>query len=402
MSYVRREINKIAIIGKGTAGCMASSFFTNYHPAQIDWYYDPDTPAQSVGEGSTLPFPTALFNELNIGYASLEVELRGSIKKGIRKIGYGGIGDYLHEFPLGRSGVHFSADALQNLVPKILQQRGINIIEERVKSHDDIDADYIIDCSGKPNDFKEFHQAEYVLVNATLTEQFPCQGPLFDFTLTVARPYGWVFAIPLRDRVSIGYLYNDTLNSLDEVKVDMEAFKKEYRFENTTSQNAFTFNNYYRKNNFTDRVAYNGNASFFLEPLEATSVGMIEQINKYTDVILKKDFPIEAANSLYLGEIRAIEHMIMLHYYAGSKYDTPFWDLAKERGLASTKQLVGNNTFKTILSQALTNFTKPHFNELLKEEYGQWPAFSYLQNLKGLGITQRVDDLVKEYDELNK
>ena len=70
MNSVRKEINKIAVIGKGTAGCMAASYFANHHSAQIDWYYDPSTPAQSVGEGSTLPFPTTLFNELNIGYSS--------------------------------------------------------------------------------------------------------------------------------------------------------------------------------------------------------------------------------------------------------------------------------------------------------------------------------------------
>ena len=48
---------KIAIIGKGTAGCLTAINFTNNSPLEIDWYFDPNTPEQSVGEGSTLLFP---------------------------------------------------------------------------------------------------------------------------------------------------------------------------------------------------------------------------------------------------------------------------------------------------------------------------------------------------------
>ena len=402
MNNVRREINKIAIIGKGTAGCMAASHFANTHHAQIDWIYDPETPAQSVGEGSTLPLPNTLFNQLNLGYASLE-QLGGSIKKGIRKRDYNGLGDYLHEFPLGKVGIHFSANALQSVTPKILEKRGINLVEKKIISHDDIDADYIIDCSGRPASLKEYFKAEHVLVNAVVTEQFQCPGPLFDYTLTVARPFGWVFAIPLLNRVSVGYLYNENINSKEEVDEDMEKFLKEYGFYPSYESKGFSFDSYYRKKNFTERATYNGNASFFLEPLEATSVGMVETINKLTGMILNQDFGLDAANSIFIDEMKAIEHMIMLHYFAGSKYDTEFWRLAKKKGEESTRELAGNNKFRSILTKALTNFSNPHFGELLEIEHGQWPAFSYLQNLKGLGIAMDVDLLVKEHDKrLNK
>ena len=31
-------------------------------------------------------------------------------------------------------------------------------------------------------------------------------------------------------------------------------------------------------------------------------------------------------------------------------------------------------------------------------EYGQWPAYSYLQNFKGLNIAQDIDNHIKDYE----
>mgnify|MGYP001029646925 CR=1 FL=1 len=398
MKSINKYINKIAIIGKGTAGCMAATFFRTRTSAEIDWYFDPSTPAQSVGEGSTLPFPKSLFTDLNIGYAALE-SVGGTIKKGIRKIDYAGAGDYLHEFPMGSSAVHFSASQLQGLTEKILTKRGVNIIDKKIESHDDIDADYIIDCSGRPSSFDDCQLAEYTIPNAAYVVQCPWPGPAFDYTMTIARPFGWVFAIPLRDRVSVGYLYNEKLNTKEQIAEDIKEVTKNLHVEPEGFPNSFSFQSYYRKENFSNRVTYNGNASFFLEPLEATSVGFIDEINMWTYKMMNNDLPIVAANAEYTREIKSIEHMIMLHYYAGSNFNTPFWELGKQKGEESTKEMVTNNKFRKILKQAIECYTEPEFGKVLEsQEYGQWPAFSYYQNLVGLDILRDVDNLVRNYD----
>ena len=125
MKSLSKRINKVAIIGKGTAGCIAASYFRKTLNAEIEWIYDSDKPAQSVGEGSTIPLARGFFNELNMNYAALEY-LGGSMKKGIRKIGYNGVGDYLHEFPLGELAIHFSSKMLQDYIPKVLESKGRN------------------------------------------------------------------------------------------------------------------------------------------------------------------------------------------------------------------------------------------------------------------------------------
>jgi hypothetical protein len=396
---INKKINKITIIGAGTVGCMAASYFSSHTAADIEWIYDSEKAAQSVGEGSTLPFGRALWGEVNMGYGTLEA-IGGSIKKGIRKIGYGGIGNYLHEFPLGDVAIHFNSEMLQKYIPSVLEKKGVDLVDKKILNHDEIDADYIIDCSGRPKDFSDFNQAEHIAVNAAYVMQSPCQGPLFDYTLTVARPYGWIFAIPLMNRVSIGYMYNKDISTIDEVKVDLQEFVTEYGFNMTDQINSFTFNNYRRKENFTDRVAYNGNASYFLEPLEATSVGTADHINQTVLGMMNQDVPLVSSNAWYEGELKSAEQMIMLHYLNGSKYKTPFWDYAGERAAKSLDEMIKSSKFRDIAALALANYKDPAYPKLLGEpgEYGQWPAYSYLQNFKGLGIAQRIDNKLREYE----
>ena len=52
---------KLSIIGRGTAGCLNAIHFRHRIPdIDIDWYFDPKKPQQSVGEGSTLSLPRLL------------------------------------------------------------------------------------------------------------------------------------------------------------------------------------------------------------------------------------------------------------------------------------------------------------------------------------------------------
>lgn len=398
MKTLEKRINKITILGKGTAGCIAASYFRNSTTAEVEWVHDSKKAPQSVGEGSTLPLGRNFWAELGMGFRTLDA-LGGSIKKGIRKVNYAGIGDYLHEFPLGEHAIHFSSKMLQQFVPQILEKKGVDIIDQEVKSYDDLDTDYIIDCSGVPSDWSDYTEAEFTSVNSVHIIQSPCNGPLFDFTFAVARPYGWVFAIPLAQRTSCGYLYNNTINTLEEVEKDMQAFMKEFRFETSDEINNFSFKNYYKKTNFTERVTYNGNASFFLEPMEASSVGTVDFINRTVTQIISNDLDFQSANTWYTRQVKETEHMIMLHYLNGSKFNTPFWEYSKERAVNSLNDMVRSNRFREIGSLALKNFSDPDFASMVSStagEYGQWPAYSYYQNFRGLNIAQTVDDAIRK------
>ena len=120
--------------------------------------------------------------------------------------------------------------------------------------------------------------------------------------------------------------------------------------------NSFTFGNYFRKKNFSERIVYNGNASFFLEPLEATSIGVINRINRMAYDIWVNGLSqneIEEKNTNYIDYLTEIERMIMLHYYAGSIYNTPFWDHAKDLGLKCMIETKNDSKFKEMLATVI-------------------------------------------------
>lgn len=386
---------KIAIVGRGTAGCMSAAFFlANYPEAEIYWYYDSSVPTQSVGEGSTISLPVELFQNLNLDHTDL-AKLYGTQKTGIFKTGWGTGNEFLHSFPLPNVGMHFSAVALQNYI--------FDRLKNNVKSfdgsidHSSIDCDYIMDCSGKPKDYDDFYRSEYIPVNSAHITQCSWDRPDFYHTLALARPYGWVFGIPLRNRCSIGYLFNRDINNLEEVKEDVKNVIKDYNLIPNGITNHLEFSNYYRKQNYTNKIAYNGNASFFLEPLEATSFAVAKSVYVNAAANWVDGTTLEYINNRYIELIKQVENIIMLHYFSGSKFDTEFWRFAKQRGEECIgKSIRSDGNFREILEQSYKKF-----DLFFRKEYGIWQAFSFKQNIANLGIENKIRELLCSANTLN-
>jgi hypothetical protein len=369
---------KLAIIGRGTAGSFALSHFMRFTDWDIDLYYDPNIPQQAVGEGANLVFPKELNNNINFLWQDLH-KVDGTQKIGILKSGWGKGKEFYHNFDPPYSSIHFNAITLQNYILNYFKDNPrIKLIEEN-KTHDEIDSDFIMDCSGKPKAYEDFYELNSIPVNAVHVTQCYWDKPEFNYTLTIARPYGWVFGIPLQNRCSIGYMYNHKINTLDEVKEDVKQIFKDYNLTPSNTTNSFKFNNYYRKNNFTGRVAYNGNASFFLEPLEATSVSTMNAIQRMAFDVWCEGGNLNELNQKYIENLQEIEIMIMAHYYSGSVYNTPFWDMAKEKGKNTLSHAFKNQKFIHILKTISEN--KDSITNV-----GTWPAKSWKENIEGLGI----------------
>ena len=392
MVYVqvrRGDIMKIAVIGAGTAGALAVSHLHRWtKDCEIELYFDSSIKPQPVGEGSTNVFPNALWHNLNFTFDDL-VKLDGTIKYGIDKRNWGGADakDFIHPFYPPNVGYHFNAGKFQNYVINQLKDN-IKIIDKNVTA-DNIDADFVMDCSGKPDNYDDFVMSDTISVNAVYVTQCFWDRPLENNTLAIARPYGWVFGIPLQNRFSIGYMYNHNINTLEEVKEDVKNVFADLEITPSTTTNAFTFKNYIRKENFTSRIAYNGNASFFLEPMEATSITVMDFINRGAIDIWTGKTSYQDYNNAYLEFLQEIESMIMLHYFAGSKFHTPFWDFAKERGKKSTTRMMQNPKFNFIYE--MSKQLHPGEGMEAQVSYGALLAQSYKINLNGLNLYDQLE-----------
>ena len=384
---------RIAVIGKGTAGSQAVAHFSRFFPnEEVVWYYDPNKPVQSVGEGSTLALPRNLFDNINFSHRNLK-DIDGTFKVGIYKENWGTENkSFFHDFPPPSLGYHFNAVKLQDYVQNFVKDR-VSIIEKAV-DYNNVDADYVFNASGAPKNFDDFYTSEYIPVNSAYITQCYWDYPRFDYTLTIASKYGWIFGIPLQNRCSIGYMYNSNINTKEEVAEDVKKIFEEYKLTPSETVSNLNFKNYYKKNNYENngRLIHSGNSSFFLEPIEATSIGVMDEIQRSAFDIWSGNKGAEYSNIQYLEQLKQIEFIIMMHYAAGSPFKTDFWEYAQERGIKKIESTKGDSkmqsmyrSIKDIPAMNLARYL-PNFSE-----YGLWWPGSFVQNVKGLGLTQTMN-----------
>jgi flavin-dependent dehydrogenase len=385
---------KIVIIGAGTAGCLTAAVMISLKEKyEIELIYDPSKPAASVGEASNF----LLSNFLGVHFDFLNTdlkEIKGTIKRGIQKNNWGEK-NYFHSFLFGNYAIHMDSKEFQKWFLNKLS-KNITVTERNIENTNDISADYIIDCTGKYKK-EEVNNIESIAVNASYVTQCYWEKPEFDYTLTIARPYGWVFGVPLKDRCSIGYLFNSDINNVDEIKEDVKEIFKEFNLNPSKKTNLINFKSYYKKNNFNGNIFYNGNSSFFTEPLEATTLHM--QI--FTATLIKDS--IEQGSSvnkqlqeIYEGKIKEQCVMIALHYIKNKNFETKFWKNAELVSNKIVKNACYDENFRSILNEAFqlenTNYSKGGYTPT----YGTWPPFSFYWNIKHLGIK----DILKKYLKL--
>lgn len=382
---------KLIVIGRGTAGAQAIAHFARWMECEVEWHFDPSISPQAVGEGSTLTLPINMYRNLGFSHKDLK-DIDGSFKSGIVKEGWGSTGaQFTHDFIPPQVSYHFNAVRLQDYILNKMQGK-VKIVEHNADINS-LDASFIMDCSGKPSDYTAFNETKYIAVNSVHVNQCFWDFPRFQHTLTLARPYGWVFGIPLANRCSIGYLYNNAFNTLEEVQEDMKNIFAQYGLTPSTTTNTFSFKNYVRKKNYDGRVVYNGNASFFLEPLEATSVGVMDMIQRGAFDLWTGYKKESQLNDEYTRELKEIETFIAMHYLS-SPYDTPFWDMAKAKADECFSNIRNDNRFMQAYKKTrdLTDARACNNGTI----YGQWGEWSFAQNLNGLQIYDKLDLYTKE------
>lgn len=378
-------MKKLSIIGRGTAGCFAAAHFLKWTDWEIDWYYDPNVKTQSVGEGLTPLVCKSLYENLGFEHYDLD-KVDGSFKYSIFKKNWSRK-TFHHAFATPYISWHVNAVKLQNYIfEKLRFNPRINIIEQNT-SHDKIDSDYIFDCSGFPKDFSKIDLMDNIPVNAVHVTQCYWDYPKFSYTLTEARQHGWFFGIPLNNRCSIGYMYNDNYSTLEQIKEDSNNIFREYGLTPSEDTITFSFKSFIRKKNFDGRVAYNGNASFFLEPLEATTINTTDYVQRLAwEYWTENNQTEEEVNHKYHQRISGNEDLIMMHYFAGSVFENDFWKMAHEKGANCMRKAIQSPVF---FDRA---FRQNKFHK--SAMYDTWSAHSLDVNFEGLELYDKFKMLV--------
>jgi tryptophan halogenase len=229
-----------------------------------------------------------------------------------------------------------------------VEQRGEDGFIEavRLQNGERVEGEFFIDCSGFRGLLIEqtlkagYEDWSHWLPNDRAVA-VPCASAqqLTPYTRSIADKAGWRWRIPLQHRIGNGYVYSSKHISDDEATAQLLA---NLDGEPLAEPRLLRFVAGRRKNVWVKNCLALGLASGFLEPLESTSIHLIQAgITKLLDFFPDRSFdPVDIAeyNRLTQSEIESIRDFIVLHYYATYRDDTPYWDYVRTMRIPESLQ----------------------------------------------------------------
>ena len=247
-----------------------------------------------------------------------------------------------------------------------------------------VEADYFIDASGfesiifkhlnpKWNDIKE-----YLPLDKALSQEIDNKNnEIPSHTLAEATDNGWIWAIPVADKIRTGYLYSSKFLSDEEARKKYNDWLIKNHNVNLKNDKTIKFRSGYYENSFIGNCMAVGLASGFVEPLEALASQMIlnqlSAFTNYSSSLNNLDFDRERINNENRHFIDANIKFVALHYVT-NRTDSEFWKYMNNNKMKWVKE------FEKLCKDEFIDI--PAENKILK----LWLTDSYIQIADGLKL----------------
>jgi tryptophan halogenase len=450
-SPVEPSALRVVIVGGGTAGWMCAaglSRLVDPSAYSLTLIESDEIGAVGVGE-ATLPHIKIFNDMLGIREAEFMSQTQGTFKLGIEFRAWGGVHFQHHWLRARNAGVsvapleaysyaiaacragafefpsedpksirstyayayHFDASLYANFLRRWTMARGVQRIEGQVvevarggedglieavtlKSGVRVEGDLFIDCSG----FRALLIGDAMQVGwQDWTAWLPCDRALAvpcertadftPYTRSTAQEGGWTWRIPLQHRTGNGYVFSSRFTDEERAR---DILLRALDAPALVEPKLLRFSPGRREQAWSGNCVAVGLASGFLEPLESTSIFLIQGAvtdlanlmpaaggGRRMDPRLANEF-----NRLFAIQYDRVRDFLVLHYRANARHGQPLWDYVRTMPLPDT--LV--EKMSLFEARAWT----PDYT------YGLFARDSWLSVLMGQGVIPRGYDRLAE------
>jgi tryptophan halogenase len=258
---------------------------------------------------------------------------------------------------------HFDATAYALFLRDYAEKRGVIRIEGRIEqivqdektenisalvmqNNQRVEGDFFFDCTGfKAKLLGEtlgvpFHDwSKWLPCNSAQAVASERRGELLPYTKSMAKTAGWQWRIPTQHRTGNGHIYcSDFMDDQQATDILMQGLDAPALSDPRTIR----FTTGCRDKFWHKNCVAIGLSSGFLEPLESTSIFLIQQgISRFIALypsLTPAAKVVEEYNRLMTREFNQVRDFIILHYKATQRTDSEFWRYCKNMSIPDSLQ----------------------------------------------------------------